>query len=366
MNSLHAGARQSQDEISLKDLLDSATLLHGSLPGTDEVTVVTVVRDGTFFLQSFLDHHRSIGIERFLFVDDWSEPGFLDLLTRHTDVSVIRFPFRYGENLKLVTGGVTKKAQLAGEVFKDVVSNHLVQHPWTIVLDIDEFLVLHPRFSTVRDLFERFKLYKPAIFPAQMVDMLPAEWPLPPLASSPSGFQQLIDAYPLFLAETAWQQNGQILSWDPRKNGLSQLFQEMKVYSGPRVLNHLKPILKLLRRTINLHPRSDVSKIPILGPEYRHLRSSPHGVEAEGAGPVVVAICHFTMTHEFSLKVKAARKNQGKNSAWRRSQSRYGAYERLLRQLAFKKKTSLSLQGFKRFKGAEDFISSGILTRAAD
>jgi tetratricopeptide (TPR) repeat protein len=101
----------------------------------DEIRVFTVVRNERWRLPWFLDYYRSIGVDRFFFVDNDSNDGTREFLLSQSDVHV----FHTSESYSLGRSGM-------------VWVNHLVAEygtlGWNMYVDVDEALV----FPRVDDL----------------------------------------------------------------------------------------------------------------------------------------------------------------------------------------------------------------------
>jgi hypothetical protein len=54
-----------------------------------EVALVCLIKNGAYYLDVFLEHHRKIGIKHFLFIDNGSSDETLFLLSRQTDVTAV-------------------------------------------------------------------------------------------------------------------------------------------------------------------------------------------------------------------------------------------------------------------------------------
>jgi hypothetical protein len=77
--------------------------LHGPLEfssGPDDVIVISVMRNSEAWLKSFLAHHRRIGVSRFVIIDNGSTDGSVDVLSRQSDVTLLRTyaPYHAYEN----------------------------------------------------------------------------------------------------------------------------------------------------------------------------------------------------------------------------------------------------------------------------
>ena len=129
---------------------------------------ITVVRNGAFYLESFIEHHRRLGIEHFVVLDNGSSDDTLPYLRRQDDVTLLRtaVPYKTYENLMkryLVRRYSTAKWNL----FVDI--DELFDYPGSDRLDLRGFLgyLEHHGHTAVA---------------AQMLDLFPAG----PIAATPA------------------------------------------------------------------------------------------------------------------------------------------------------------------------------------
>jgi hypothetical protein len=91
--------------------------------GPDDVIVISVMRNGEVWLESFLAHHRRIGIRNFVILDNGSSDRSIEILSKQPDVTLLRTyaPYHAYEN--------TMKRYLARRYCRD---------RWCLCLDVDE------------------------------------------------------------------------------------------------------------------------------------------------------------------------------------------------------------------------------------
>jgi glycosyltransferase involved in cell wall biosynthesis len=90
---------------------------------TDDVIVISVMRNGEAWLKSFLAHHRSIGIKNFVILDNGSTDRSAEILSKQPDVTLLRSyaPYHAYEN--------TMKRYLA---------RRYCRGRWCLCVDVDE------------------------------------------------------------------------------------------------------------------------------------------------------------------------------------------------------------------------------------
>ena len=106
--------------------------------------VFCMVYNEEWFLPHFLDHHRKLGIEHFVFYDDQSTDRTHEFSLRRTTVRSSCTSLSRARKFNTDTGSRTMSATRSPEL----------EGPgkWGITLDADEFMILPTRFSAVGDL----------------------------------------------------------------------------------------------------------------------------------------------------------------------------------------------------------------------
>lgn len=91
----------------------------------DEVALVCMLKDGSYYLDELLDHHRGIGIGHFLFIDNGSEDDTVAKLAAQPDVTVIsnRLPVRIYESL-----------------LRADIARRFIKGGWLLFVDSDELM----------------------------------------------------------------------------------------------------------------------------------------------------------------------------------------------------------------------------------
>jgi hypothetical protein len=127
----------------------------------DDLVAACVVRNGAPHIQSFLEHHRSLGISHFVFLDNGSTDNTLRLLSDKPGVTVLRTfaPYHTYEN-----------------VMKTYLVERFCQGRWCLFVDIDE-LFDYPlsRDLPLNQLLRYLKQHNFNCVMTQMLDMFWAD-----------------------------------------------------------------------------------------------------------------------------------------------------------------------------------------------
>ena len=127
----------------------------------NDFPLIFVVHNGRPLLPSFLDHYRSIGVTRFLCVDDASKDGTREYLLKQEDVDVYFSNVRY-------------KAAARSKTWRELLADKYGKNRWYLNVDVDEFLFTGHNSNMAISQYAKI-LYKKGILrlPAPMIDMVP-------------------------------------------------------------------------------------------------------------------------------------------------------------------------------------------------
>jgi hypothetical protein len=125
-----------------------------------DLPLIVVTRNEMGLVNSFLAHYRSLGVTRFLVVDDRSSDGTAEHLAAQADVDLYRSNIRYGE---------AHRAKL----WRQALVDRYGHDRWYLLVDADEFLVTWPRLN-LREVALRLRRRGILHLPAPMLDMYPA------------------------------------------------------------------------------------------------------------------------------------------------------------------------------------------------
>ena len=73
------------------EFYDDLTILNNDLTNhkSEGVTLLSRVKNEAFFMRPFLSHYRSLGVKRFVFIDDNSNDGTREFLFEQSDCMVL-------------------------------------------------------------------------------------------------------------------------------------------------------------------------------------------------------------------------------------------------------------------------------------
>jgi hypothetical protein len=125
----------------------------------DDVALICVGRNTAFYLPTFFEWHRGIGIEKFVYIDNGSSDGSVDIASRQSGTIVARC----GASFKDYQGLIRLYA-----------TQMFVRGGWRLVVDADE-LFDYPgsRNFDFRDLLKELNALGKTAVVAQMLDMIP-------------------------------------------------------------------------------------------------------------------------------------------------------------------------------------------------
>lgn len=340
----------------MQSVAEPTRIVHGTLRDTD-ANAFAVVRDEAFYIRSFLDHHRRIGVEQFLVLDDRSSDGTRELLAAQPDVVVLDSPYRYGELITLHGPGGERRLR-AGIAFKTLVPQKYLRGRYAVCLDADEYLVLPQGVATFGGLVDVLRRNDVSSVPASLVDFFPAtvaEMELPrdfPTAASMLAAHPWFDAVPLVGLTSAEAALVRL-----NENASARLFRKHRVKAvpegmraAPRWLNRLLPYK---------YPVTTVSKMPIVrwDPHVEYLNS--HRTNVPPSDKVLVGLAHLKFTHDLARRVAYALESK----AYVRGSRKYQWYEELLDSMRKRDPSFLGPQS-RQFRTPADFAAAKLTSLA--
>lgn len=151
---------------------DRLTVVYGPEDPKSDFLLVCVVRDEMYFLPEFLAHYRALGVEHFVFLDDASTDGTMDLLTAQPDVSVINAGLRFSDPVTTNNANYQPVPQRAINLWRTLLHRRFQGRLGTVNADADEFLQLPPG-QKLRDMAVKLDEGQAQCVWGSMIDVYP-------------------------------------------------------------------------------------------------------------------------------------------------------------------------------------------------
>jgi hypothetical protein len=336
----------------MRDLANPFRILHGTLRDA-RATAFAIVKNESYYMRSFLDHHRRIGVDQFIILDDQSSDGTRELLVSQTDCLVLESPFRFGQRLP-VPGGDGEKQERAGILFKSLIPQRFLAGRYALYLDGDEYLVLPAGIGTVGDLFDLLARHDVPSVAANLIDFFPAtvtEMDVPrelPTAAAMLDAHAWFDALPLL----GWK-DGEPEPVRVNESSTARLFAKHRVKTvpesmqrAPRWLNRLLPYA---------YPKTSVQKTPVVrwDPGVGYLNS--HRASVAPSHQLLLGLAHLKFTCDLARRIDYALESK----AYVRGSRKYQWYGELLDAMRRGDPSFLGPHS-RRYTGPADLAAAGL------
>jgi hypothetical protein len=162
------------------------------------ITLYSMIKDEIYYLPSFLDHYRSLGIEQFLFLDDRSSDGSHEYLELQSDCIIISAKYQYGDNLNAHDPDGKRKTQRAGIWYKQMIPRTFLGNQYVLYADADEYLILPPTADNLREFYDKLERRNIVSVSASLLELYPER--LLDLRDdyTPQLLSEMIDKYPFY------------------------------------------------------------------------------------------------------------------------------------------------------------------------
>lgn len=285
-------------------------IVRNPMEGRYSLTLCAIVHDEMYFLQEFFHYYRSLGVERFVVLDDASGDGSADFLAAQPDCMLIRSDVRYFDE---VDG---KRAVYA---WRQGMMDRFCRDQWTIFADADEFLAL-PRDTAIADVIERLDRASSDSIWGVMVDIYPAQ------------VADIRDTRRPFRLDDAWYYDaGRHFVARPGRG------KPISLYRGSRArlmgaAGMVEPSMSWAKRTAvraglgGYVKRNMIHKVPLMRWTAAHRFAGSHQIKPPPAVADHLAILHFKFTSDLGRKLAYALETGGYYDGSRQ----YGELDRLL------------------------------------
>ncbi len=336
----------------MRDWSDPFRILHG--PVRDAATnAFAIVKNELYYIRSFLDHHRKLGVEQFFILDDHSTDGTRELLVARDDCVVLESPFSFGEQVS-VPGLCGGQPMRAGIAFKSLIPQKFLAGRYALYLDADEYLVLPAGVASLGELLDVLARNDVVSVAGSLLDFFPAtvtEMDVPrdlPTSEAMLGVHAYFDAAPII----GWKA-GKTAVVELDDNASARLFRKHRVKTipesmlrAPRWLNRVLPFA---------YPTTSVLKTPIVrwDPGVEYLNS--HRANVAPSDKVLVGLAHLKFTYDLARRIEYALESK----AYVRGSRKYQWYEELLESMRRGDPSFLGPRS-QRYRGPADLAAAGI------
>ena len=129
--------------------------------GPNDLPLLCPVHNDMRMLRSFLKHYRSIGVTRFIFIDDRSSDGSLEFLLEQPDTDI------FHSNVRFVDAN-------RGRAWREMLAARYGKNRWYVNVDSDEYLFTGANTAVgLREYTAALKRNGIDRLPAPMIDMIP-------------------------------------------------------------------------------------------------------------------------------------------------------------------------------------------------
>lgn len=270
-----------------------------------------------YFLPSFLEHHRAIGVEQFLFLDDCSIDGTASFLSDQPDCVVLRMPLRFGQVIAYKPRNRRLAINRAGILMKNEIPELLLRDKFVLYLDADEFLFLPPGVSSVRDVIARVECIGETSVGASVVEFFPHG--ISDIATEfvPRSLADLLREYPYFDASQLIRlrhKKDPDLIGDSKSMSLARHFCPD---AGKRPIDDFLRRLQRPREFLRKPRQLGVSsrfKTPILLHNDTSFQIGSHRSSPPACFDILLTIGHFVFTSNLNAKIERALKWKSHNA----------------------------------------------------
>jgi hypothetical protein len=166
---------QSDNTVSQKDIFAGMYCVSNDLSDQTGFTLTAICHNEMFFLPSFLEHYRKLGVSRFIIVDDVSDDGSRAFMADQQDVMVLGSAHRYGDRISPPDGEETRWGLdfRVNSIWRKYLLDNYGQNAWSLHVDMDEYIQL-PERLTFPDLIAPLDIAEGEVIWAIMLEMTPA------------------------------------------------------------------------------------------------------------------------------------------------------------------------------------------------
>lgn len=328
-------------------------LVSGSYQAGRLTGLITCLNED-FFIRAFLDHHRALGVEQFVFFDDQSSDGTREFLATQPDCVVFGSSHRFGDIFTISRDGHISPPTRFGTVVRNFLAEKLKIDAWVFVADVDEFLHLPPGTASVQDWIADLTDWGFDAMRASLVEFFPERiWPV---SAKPavSSLAQLLADYPYFDAVPLIRKRvseRHAFTEDTTTRRLNKTYRVREPFPG------VFPTRRFQRWLVNPHAGSPSMKTPLFHYWPGRRMNRKHPAEITMPRDIFLAMMHFKYTDDLDRRAALAHalKSYDKKSV------AYQSYSRCLDAMRSHRTGSFLGPHSVRFETVEQFIACDLM-----
>jgi len=307
-----------------------------------------------YFIRAFIEHHRQLGVEQFVFFDDQSTDGTLEYLKSQPDCVIFGSRIGFGDHIVSPRTSDYPKPVRFGPLIRNLLAEKLGVDGWIFISDIDEFLILPPGVASVREWISEISGWGFNAMRASLVEFFPDTIWRKEDEQVHETLHDLLSLYPYFDADPlaiGHVATRHAFKDDTTTRRLNRTYHVREPFPG------LFPLRRLKRWLSDPYAGSPPTKMPL----YRH---TP-GMRMRGRYPAETSMprdIFLTMMH---LKFTADLDRRARLALERRSYDRnsvsYDSYSRCLANMREDPIGSFLGPKSVKYEGVEQFLACGLM-----
>ncbi|MCY3828894.1 MAG: glycosyltransferase family 2 protein [Rhodospirillaceae bacterium] len=161
--------------VSLREECNDLRIVADAGLGRRGFTLLGILRNEMYFLPTFLNHYRRLGVERFVFLNDRSTDGSYEFLVRQADTVVVESGHTYGDTFDIPYSLSRKiKRPRILYLWRAMLHDMFASGDWAVQVDLDEFVHL-PDGLTFQHIVERLEQLEAHAAWGVMLDVYPQD-----------------------------------------------------------------------------------------------------------------------------------------------------------------------------------------------
>ena len=153
---------------------DDLRVVANDLTDAGGLALLSVIRNEIFFLPRFLDHYRTLGVKRFIFLDDHSTDGSRDMLAAQPDCMIVESRRRFSDR-EVIDHPIAESDGTARvrDIWLTLLVQKYARDQWALQVDADEFIRL-PDGMGLPDMAATLDRHGDTALSCVMIDLYPA------------------------------------------------------------------------------------------------------------------------------------------------------------------------------------------------